>query len=52
MFEALRRALPAGVRLAATAQGGHLGYWNARSPRFWAAEAVLDFAARHAAPRG
>ncbi len=27
-------------------RGGHCGYWQAGRPRFWAAEAILDFCAR------
>jgi predicted alpha/beta-fold hydrolase len=52
MFAPLRASAGNRVQFAATAQGGHLGFWSARSPRFWAADAVLDFAGRHAsAPR-
>lgn len=50
-FDALRAGGPGSVEFAATAQGGHLGFWSARSPRFWAADAVLDFARRHGSAR-
>ena len=31
------------LSLAHPREGGHCGYWRARRPRFWAAEAALRF---------
>lgn len=31
------------VRFAHPVTGGHCGYWGATAPRFWAAQAALDF---------
>jgi len=42
MFDA-HRAAADGVRFAHPLGGGHCGYWGARRPRFWAAEAALTF---------
>lgn len=36
-------AMPDGVRLAFSPWGGHVGYWRAGRPRFWAADAAIDF---------
>ncbi len=42
MFDAHR--VSGGVlRLAHPRRGGHCGYWGTRRPRFWAAEAALNF---------
>jgi predicted alpha/beta-fold hydrolase len=42
MFDAHR--VPSGpLRFALPRAGGHCGYWRARRPRFWAAEAALTF---------
>ncbi len=43
MFEAHRHPRPGRVVYAHPRRGGHLGYWQSREPRFWAAKAVLDF---------
>ena len=43
-FTAWRHAAEsAGVRFVHPSTGGHVGYWGAGRPRFWAAVAVLDF---------
>jgi predicted alpha/beta-fold hydrolase len=42
MFEAHRHA-SAQLTLSHPRAGGHCGYWAARHPRFWAAEAALAF---------
>ena len=42
MFDAVRAASPH-LRFVHPARGGHCGYWGARPPRFWAAEAALTF---------
>ena len=42
MFDAHRAASNA-LRFAHPSRGGHCGYWGARRPRFWAAEAALRF---------
>jgi uncharacterized protein len=31
------------LRLLLPASGGHVGYWQSESPRFWAAKVALDF---------
>jgi predicted alpha/beta-fold hydrolase len=31
------------IRFLQPPHGGHCGYWQSGSPRFWAAEAILDF---------
>lgn len=36
-------AMPDGVRLAVPRWGGHVGYWRTGGPRFWAADAAIDF---------
>lgn len=41
MFDALRGRTQ--ITLLQPARGGHCGYWQARRPRFWAAEAMLAF---------
>ncbi len=43
MFESHRRKGLRGLVFAHPQRGGHLGYWQSREPRFWAARAVLDF---------
>jgi hypothetical protein len=42
MFDA-HRAASIGLRFVHPHRGGHCGYWAARRPRFWAAEAALLF---------
>ena len=42
MFEAHRQASKQ-LTIANPPAGGHCGYWGARRPRFWAAEAALHF---------
>ena len=42
MFDA-HRATSQHLRFAHPRAGGHCGYWGARRPRFWAAEAALRF---------
>jgi len=42
MFDAHRAACRV-LRFAHPRRGGHCGYWGARRPRFWAAEAALRF---------
>ncbi len=42
--------LPGTLRFLHPARGGHVGYWQAGAPRFWAAEALLDFLERAAPP--
>ena len=43
IFEPYRKLATNGLVLDLVRRGGHLGYWNSESPRFWAATAVLDF---------
>lgn len=43
VFEAVRGVVPAVVVRAHPRQGGHVGYWQSRGERFWAATALLDF---------
>jgi predicted alpha/beta-fold hydrolase len=42
MFDS-HRAASASLRFSHPRAGGHCGYWRARWPRFWAAEAALRF---------
>ena len=42
MFD-LHRSASRSLVFAHPAAGGHCGYWSARRPRFWAADAVLRF---------
>jgi len=42
MFEA-QRGVSERLSLAHPPAGGHCGYWGSRPPRYWAAEAALDF---------
>jgi hypothetical protein len=44
IFAPLRRPGASSVGLLATRRGGHLGFWGARRPRFWAGAAVVGFA--------
>ncbi|NJN65065.1 MAG: hypothetical protein HC882_09420 [Acidobacteria bacterium] len=45
MFEAAKRAKSAHVEIAQPRHGGHVGYVDRARTPFWAAEAVLDWAA-------
>ncbi len=38
------------VRCLHPREGGHCGYWQSRKPRFWAAEAILEFAENTSGP--
>lgn len=43
IFQAHRNRSPSNVRWVFTPRGGHLGYWRAAEPRFWAGDAVVSF---------
>jgi hypothetical protein len=43
MFTPCHRQASSAVTFLHPRSGGHIGYWQRRTPRFWVAEAVLDF---------
>ncbi len=43
IFGSVREAPPHCLTLVQPAGGGHVGYWQARPPRFWAGWALLEF---------
>ena len=42
-FTPYHRARSGRLRFVHPRRGGHLGYWQARQPRFWAGEAAVEF---------
>jgi len=43
MFDRFRAHRPPRMRFYHPRRGGHVGYWQAGEPRFWAGQAILDF---------
>lgn len=43
IFEAHRTGAPDRLRFIHPSRGGHLGYWQAGAPRFWAGKVILEF---------
>ena len=43
MFDPFRARRPPRMRFYHPERGGHVGYWQAGEPRFWAGQAILEF---------